>query len=232
VLLFTKESPGTFVKTTVRTIFQDIKVFAVNDVFNLESTDGQSSINAKTVSLLVTPQQVEKFTLASELGQIRLALRSHEDKEPVELAGVTARDLDEGSVANRDREELKTERPDATGSGELQNFLSMLDKPEVRAPEPAPPKPPDSWTVQLIKADAVEEVVLEEAGESPGANQPGATPSGFNFWRMISPGRSGSFRGSPPKSDAHPRPEKEEEKAGEPQPQDEPQDGPAMPDED
>ena len=64
---------------TARTLLQFIKVFAVNDVLNLEGLDRDKSIAAKTISLLVTPEQAQKVTMASEMGQIRLVLRSPED---------------------------------------------------------------------------------------------------------------------------------------------------------
>ena len=68
-------------ETITRTILQDIKVFAVNDVVSLDSTGQQDtkSIQARTVSLLVTPAQAEKITLASELGTIRLVMRSPDE---------------------------------------------------------------------------------------------------------------------------------------------------------
>ena len=46
------------------------------------------------------------------------------------------------------------------------------------------------------------EVVLEEMDESPQARGPNARPSGFNFWRAISPIRSGSLDVAPSEPDA------------------------------
>jgi pilus assembly protein CpaB len=233
VLLYVKQTPGTFVETSVRTIFQDIKVFAVNDVYNIEATDGQSSINAKTVSLLVTPQQLEKFTLASELGQIRLALRSHEDKDRVDLAGAFPHELDEGEASDREMEELSQERPDTQvqGSQDLDNFLSMLNAKGAQAsPPPATitpeiPAAPDTWTMQVLDGSDVREVVLQVADESPNGGDGKAESSGFNFWRMISPVRGDRVDTAPskpdvvrPAQDGAEQPEEEQKEEEEPPP--------------
>jgi pilus assembly protein CpaB len=207
VLLYVRQTPGTFVETSVRTIFQDIKVFAVNDVYNIEATEGKGSINAKTVSLLVTPQQLEKFVLASELGQIRLALRSHEDKDRVDLAGAVPRDLDEGEASDRELEELARKRPGTEESDDLDGFLSLLSSQSSQASPP--PKTPaaeipdqrDVWTVQVLDGSDVREVVLEVVNESPKASGANTKSSGFNFWRMISPLRGGSLEAAPAEPD-------------------------------
>jgi len=200
VLLYLKQCPGTVCETGVRTLFQDIKVFAVNELYNLEGTEGQNSINAKTVSLLVTPKQAEKFTLATEMGQIRLTLRSHEDKDPVNLDGTFAKELTEGEVGDRESEEMVQERPNTPSSDEeLDGFLTMLDS--QGAPAAAPPAEPDSWTMQVIRASEVSDVVLEEVSDSSTAGGPAGGPSGFNFWRAITPIRSGRPSAALPHAD-------------------------------
>ena len=78
---------GGIPETTTRTLLQDVKVFAVNDVVSMD-TPGQDtkSIQGRTVSLLVTPEQAERVTLASELGTIRLIMRSPDDDAPSRYA--------------------------------------------------------------------------------------------------------------------------------------------------
>ena len=52
-----------------RTILQDIKVFAVDNVVDLEKEkEPGKSIAAKTICLLVTPEQAAKVMLASSTG--------------------------------------------------------------------------------------------------------------------------------------------------------------------
>jgi pilus assembly protein CpaB len=102
-----------------KTILQDIKVFAVNDVTSTESLDPKgpdtrSIPTGRTVSLLVTPAQAQMVTLASQLGSIRLILRSSEDNdqpksEPVgghEITGMASggnRALEDPLKANEEK---------------------------------------------------------------------------------------------------------------------------------
>ena len=83
------ESNG-IVETTTRTFLQDIRVFAVNDVMNLEAGGDTKSIQARTVSLLVTPEQAEILTMACELGSIKLVMRSPEDSDQKRPKGASA----------------------------------------------------------------------------------------------------------------------------------------------
>src|SRR5208282_2970754 len=85
-------------ETMCKTILQDIRVFAVNDVTTTESQDPKnpetrSIPGGKTVSLLVTPTQAQIVTLASQLGTIRLILRSGEDSEQPKTVAMTAHEL-------------------------------------------------------------------------------------------------------------------------------------------
>jgi pilus assembly protein CpaB len=81
-----------------KTILQDIRVFAVDDVTSIESQDPRtpdkhSIPGGKTVSLLVSPSQALTVTLASQLGMIRLILRNNDDNEQPKTAVMTAHEL-------------------------------------------------------------------------------------------------------------------------------------------
>ena len=87
-----------FGKTTSKTILQDIRVFAVNDITSAQNRRSprpgeRSFAGGKTVSLLVTPDQAEMVTVASSLGTIHLILRSADDKETVKQRPMSAREL-------------------------------------------------------------------------------------------------------------------------------------------
>ena len=86
------------IRTGTRTILRNTTVFAVNDQI-ARSKDGETSIDAKTVSLLVLPEQSEKLLLAKQLGTIHLALRKPGDKTKVETEGAMPSDLDNTSQA-------------------------------------------------------------------------------------------------------------------------------------
>jgi pilus assembly protein CpaB len=96
VLVFLKKRRGVTM-TGTRTILRNITVFAVNDQFQRDPEEDAEGMRAKTVSLLVKPDQVEKIMLASELGKIKLSLRRSDDDSDGLARGATIADLFSGS---------------------------------------------------------------------------------------------------------------------------------------
>jgi hypothetical protein len=98
----------------------------VDDVFTISSED-EKSISAKTISLLLTPDQTEKVSLATELGKIKLVMRSPEDKELAAVEGAMPSDLfDEGGRSDRDKDSnlLEPSKPDK--DEQSQSFMEFL----------------------------------------------------------------------------------------------------------
>jgi pilus assembly protein CpaB len=94
VLVYLKNFKGGKQMQATSTILQDIKVFAVNDQWRAQDDTGGESIATKNVTLLLTPEQAERLTLASELGKVSLVLRSPDDNLKTEVShGTTATDL-------------------------------------------------------------------------------------------------------------------------------------------
>ncbi len=92
LIVHMKKNPARNInQETTRTFLQNVKVFAVNSEYT--EKNGQKVITAKTVSLLVTPEQAEKVTFASQLGKIVLALRPPQDPTKVHTSGVTVQKL-------------------------------------------------------------------------------------------------------------------------------------------
>ena len=186
-------------ETTTRTILQDIKVFAVNDVFNLQSVEGEKSISAKTISLLVTPGQAEKVMLATELGNIRMVLRSPQDDEQTTVAGAVPHELFGNSEASERENETRIHGPQLarkTDTDDLDTFRRMLESQEAEKPVRSEEGPgeADNWKMRIISADRVNEVLLETDRE---ASSPQASVPGFSFWRLISSVGSAKADGSP-----------------------------------
>lgn len=166
-------------ETVTRTILQDVKVFAVGDQFDLQTVERKQSITARSVSLLVTPRQAEILMLATELGSIRLSLRSHADGGLTELPGCSPRDL--GAVA--------VDSPPPSSSP-----LAVALPPPSPGGESSPPAPEadsspnPSWVVRLIEGSRVREMKLvalkkAETGEgNPTANS--------LAWQIEDPGTS------------------------------------------
>lgn len=180
ILVFIQRNPARGIPETVtRTILQDVKVFAVGDQFDLQTVERKQSITARSVSLLVTPRQAEILMLATELGSIRLSLRSHADGGLTELPGCSPRDL--GAVA--------VDSPPPSSSP-----LAVALPPPSPGGESSPPAPEadsspnPSWVVRLIEGSRVREMKLvalkkAETGEgNPTANS--------LAWQIEDPGTS------------------------------------------
>lgn len=71
---------GNIPQSTTKTILEDVRVFAVNSDTSKQIDDDGKAINAKTVSLLVKPPQLQTLLLASRVGQISLSLRHPDDE--------------------------------------------------------------------------------------------------------------------------------------------------------
>lgn len=182
LLLYMKETPGVITETGTQTILQDIQVFAVNDIFRIEETEGETTIAAKTISLLVTPGQAEVVTLATQLGTIQLTLRSHEEDEHVQSSGTFAHQLGQAERSDRDAEQLPARNP--TGG----SFLDMVKSQATPKPaDPEPAKRPGGWTMQLIQGSKISEVEMHLVSDEEATGDPNAPSSGFKRWKTTTP---------------------------------------------
>jgi len=166
------ESGRDIPETLTQTILQDIKVFAVDDVVDLEtSTDGRKSIPAKTISLLVTPEQAAKLMLAARMGSINLVMRSPEDDAQSPVVQARPRELFDHFTrplkADRSKETLaegdESPKLDDKASQFMQFLNSMnasLAGQKVSHPTEKPEKP-ELWTMRVLKPQGVDEVTLE-----------------------------------------------------------------------
>ena len=201
VSLYVAKSRVNYVgESGVYTILQDIKVFACNDVSELDAEDGggSKSIKAQTISLLVTPLQAKKVILAGELGKVSLVMRSPFDSEAVPDVVVTAAHLlQRDSEKSEDR---KLEVQDAPApSGEepgKSDFRKWLDRfrsgtaladnasPEAvsgaasiaAAPSGVRSEPRETWSMRIALGPEIRNVVLEA--------QPNESGSSVGRWRL------------------------------------------------
>ncbi len=183
-------------ETSTQTVLQDIKVFAVDDVFVLDSTDKEEAkTTAKTISLLVKPDQAEMVTLASELGKIRLVMRSPEDDEQPTIAGATAQQIfGNTSGSDRQNEDLVKQKPTSNTNEEFIKFLSQQKKKAAEQPVAAPTAPvgpaePEvqSWRMRVLSGGEVNETILQSDGPEP------AGTDGMDSirWTLQAPGTGG-----------------------------------------
>jgi pilus assembly protein CpaB len=147
-----------------KTILQDIKVFAVNDVTSTESQDPKekdmhSITSGKTVSLLVTPSQAQIVTLASQLGSIRLILRSSEDSEQPASSPIGGHEMlgfsGGADRSKEDREKAEKERFDKW-AGEIRKML----KESAKDPANSNDNEHEKFTMRIRAGAEVSDVVM------------------------------------------------------------------------
>ena len=138
VLVF--KQPGNDMHVTAaKIVLQDIKVFAVDTHTETEFTrtksDQSEPITAKTIALLVTPQQAVILHASSEIGgSVRLVLRNPDDNEQVIAHQATV-----GDIFGSDQR-LNQPREDDPKKGQRNGLEKWLNEQKGDAP-PAPPVP-------------------------------------------------------------------------------------------
>ncbi|REJ67269.1 MAG: Flp pilus assembly protein CpaB [Planctomycetota bacterium] len=127
-------------------ILQDVSVFAVDSMINDDETS--EAMSAKTISLLVTPEQSARVILASEIGTIRLVMRGLKDKTAAEEFNIGIPDL------LGDTEKLGEKEEDDNSGSALADFLNgQTDTPEpVTESEPqiSLVPPGDNWQMRIL----------------------------------------------------------------------------------
>jgi pilus assembly protein CpaB len=130
-LLVTVEDPQTKGKLT-RAVVGNIEVLTAGSRFDQESSQADGKpIQANVVTLLATPQDAEKISLASAEGSITLTLRNPLDVAPTQTQGVRLSNL--------------------VGAPNPPPVEKRVEGRKVVVPV-APPPPPKIYTVEAIRA--------------------------------------------------------------------------------
>ncbi len=134
ILHVQKNLSANIAETSALTFLQDVKVFAVNST--IKDEEGGGAISARTVSLLLKPDEVEKVTLAANMGRIALSLRPPQDDVMVASSGTDTRRFFSGNGDSSERTEEgakpasepepKVAQPAPAQDNPLQNFLQSL----------------------------------------------------------------------------------------------------------
>ena len=158
IMVHVVKNPGRGIpETGTKTVLQDVQVFAVNDLFTRDPRDrDETSIAAKTISLLVTPPQAQLVMLISEIGTIRLVLRNHEDEEMADVTGTEIHQL-LGTLPEKGYREDQGES--APAEPDKRDLVSMLDRPDANVPK--------AWVMLLLKGQSAEEVEFQAADRLP-----------------------------------------------------------------
>jgi len=132
VLVFIRGNDRQGVQTGTRTILRDVTVFAVGSRFD-RMDEQENAIDAKTVSLVVKPDQAERLILAKQLGDLHLSLRRPGDKSTEdETSGASIEDLNSASMGDDYAGHINSAGKSQTSLTGIEKILSDLKS--VRAP--------------------------------------------------------------------------------------------------
>jgi pilus assembly protein CpaB len=181
VLVHLARSPDKGIpENRTQTILQDVKVFAVDDNFILDTTANEKdSIQAKVIQLLVTPEDAETLVMAQQLGKVQLVMRPPGDSEKTLTKGKTPAELlAPQGVGGKTRGDEVADHSAGGASGGLKGFLDGLKLTPVTTPATASPPVAtpqnETWTMRLLSGSELTDVVLEESAE----------PSGEKVWKV------------------------------------------------
>jgi pilus assembly protein CpaB len=139
-----------------KVILQNIRVFAVDQTVQRSSENGDERTIAKTISLLLTPEQASKLTLAEHLGEISLSPRHPDDDATADSSEYSADDLlSTDEKGSREKEQGRNGKG-AKSDGGLLNAIRQ---------NVAPTKPP--FVMEIVEAQDVREVEFDADSGKP-----------------------------------------------------------------
>ena len=202
VMVYMARNPATGIsQTNTRTILQDIKVFAVDTSHVGVNRDKEDQLaSAKTISLLVKPEQAEVITLATQIGTIRLSLRSPEDNVVASTPAATIQELLGIASSNNPDEERSNPIPNSTQPGLLDILKGMKNPPTTSPGATASVAAPRKMVV--IEGDQMREVLLAADGSVDPGTAAGSDDSSSTTNDNSSAGDSDDNSSSPEPSAA------------------------------
>jgi pilus assembly protein CpaB len=212
--------------TAAKIVLQDIKVFAVDTQTESEFTatkdEHTQPLTAKTISLLVTPQQAVVLHAAQEIsGTLRLVLRNPEDDAMVVDRGATLSDIfgsEEEGKGDRIAEKATTPQKETS---EMTSWLDEQSQTANASPLPphnapampaVPPTPGPRKMMLVMMGSELVQVEIPGNGQLPLINSErgpaslggnGPAPSQFN------PVPPAEFPPAPPTNAEEPNPPSE-----------------------
>lgn len=195
VLTYSIQKSGVQYKKS-KTILTNIEVFSVDKVRHTDSPDASKhSAKPENVSLLVTPQQAQTLSFATQKGQLQLTLRSTSDDVAVETTEIDDEafegiDTEEGAkLADESAEPAPKKVSNTQTSGTDQDKLKAFLNPDVPppsntpvavAPAPVPENPKEVWAITIWDGEEKRIEALEivpPKKEEPAKEQPVKEPT-------------------------------------------------------
>jgi pilus assembly protein CpaB len=179
VQLFVRKDARTGIEMAKsKIILQNIRVFAVDQTVQRSPEGGDEKTIAKTVSLMLTPEQASKLSLAEQVGELSLIPRNPDDEELVAWSEMKIEDLlADGDANNREKERGEDE---PVGGEQPAEQGSLLGAIAAATPPAVPP-----FRMEIVEAQNVREMLFDgETGkpirqlvEAPVTSGPSVTPS-------------------------------------------------------
>lgn len=148
--------------TVTKTLLQNMTVLSAGQ--NIQKDAEGKPVSVPVVNVLVTPEQAEILSLASNDARIQLVLRNPTDKEEAKPPGTALANLFSG---------VKKGPPDAAKAG------AAAPRQVRKPPPPPPPPPPKPEPVKVAPPPITVEVIhgskraeAKFAGEEPDQNKP------------------------------------------------------------
>ena len=142
-------------------ILQNIRVYAVDQAVQRSADGLEARTVAKTVSLIVTPQQANRITTAENLGEVSLIPRHPDDEKIVEDWEQSIDDLIARSDANSREKEQGEPDNEPVSDNPITNVLRSVIEQSVVIEEAAP------FKMKLIFPDEVQELQFDNATGEP-----------------------------------------------------------------
>jgi pilus assembly protein CpaB len=138
--------------TRSKVILQNIRVFAVDQTVQRSPDGSEERTIAKTVSLMLSPEQASKLSLAEQVGEISLIPRNPDDQTITATPEFTLDDIwDAGDSSSREKEQgVKDDEEEQPSAG------SLVDV--IRSATP-PLKPP--FRMEIVEAQDIREVLFD-----------------------------------------------------------------------
>jgi len=157
IQLFVRRDPRNGIdEPKTKTILQNIRVYAVDQAVHRSAEGDDVRAIAKTISLLLTPEQAGRVNLGEKVGQISLIPRNPNDESMVAWTEITLDELlNDGSQRNsRKKEQQPVDHQGQVSAPRSDSSLSLLE-------------PEEPFRMEIVLADVVTEQLFDAATGRP-----------------------------------------------------------------
>lgn len=171
IQLFVKKDQRTGVETAkAKIILQNVRVFAVDQAVQRSAEGADEKSIAKTISLLLTPNQASTLALAEQVGEISLIPRNPNDEDSADATEITvddllgtaeknSRELEQGHKDPKDAKDktVKEEQQPPNNGNSLVDAIKNTLAPPVKEP----------FHMEVVEAQAYREVLFDPTTGKP-----------------------------------------------------------------